>query len=424
MLSSSSTEYRDSLLRYVTDFFTSVRFYERGELLPSRIKQFLSDRPAKDNAFAVYDAYLDTYRTPGLSILFERMREFEEQVAPTLPHHRDHYVHSVQTFLLGLAIYHRNQILREIATRAFTYQDSYPCPQEEFLYRWGLTALFHDIGYPVEIAYAAIQEYARLALVPAFDVTANSPEREAAPSTDHPVFSLAIENLDRLLYINQLWPQPTEEAAFLAKYPDFASYLGTDILLLLAGNLAWRFKVLEQESLARTLRDSLMRGMSQGCVDHGLLSAIILLKWVGTLHLRSKWNPAYFYFPVMDAAAGILLHNAYGYCLMRYPFNLEPLMPTTHVLGYLLSLCDHLQEAERQEYGFCAKHGNLSLRATSLSITDSALVLQFAANGPDDDYERLLDRVRSCEGSIRSVLALQHLFPDFHLDAVRAPTDD
>jgi len=31
------------------------------------------------------------------------------------------------------------------------YPYSYDTKNEEFFYRWGLAALFHDVGYPVEI---------------------------------------------------------------------------------------------------------------------------------------------------------------------------------------------------------------------------------------------------------------------------------
>jgi hypothetical protein len=418
MREQSIDTYQETLFQYLNDFFASFTFYERGEQLLPSIERFLSVEPNKDNALAVYEAFLDTYRTPGLRQLSDRMREFEEQVAPTIPQHRDHYAHSVQVFLLGLAIYQRNRLFRDIATRAFSYPDVYPSPVEEFFYRWGLAALFHDIGYPVEIAYKSIQEYARFALVPVLELPEDIEERQPAPRIVHPVFSLAIEDLNSLLYVNQLWPLPGKEDRFFAKYPDYKSSLSTDILVLLAGNLAQRLKTFERETLAIMLRDHLVQGMAQGDVDHGFLSAIILLKWIGTLYLQSDWNPAYFYHSAVDAAAGILLHNLYDYFLIQYPFNLKPLTPSAHPLGYLLMLCDRLQETDRPEYGFWIEGRHPKLSAVALSISDSEFVMQFAASEPNASTEDVSSIIDNCVGDIKRVINLEQLSQHFRLEVV------
>lgn len=415
------TSYRETLHQYLAHFFATFTFYERGEQILPSIKRFLAVEPKKDNALAVYEAFLNTYRTPGLQQLSDRMREFEEQVAPTIPQHRDHYVHSVQVFLLGLATYQQNQPFRDAATKLFAYPDSYPSLVEEFFYRWGLTALFHDIGYPVEIAYDAIREYARFALVPVLELSDDVREKQPAPKIARPIFSLAIEDLDSLLYVNHLRPLPTKEERFFAKYPNYESSLSTDILVLLAGNLAQRLKTFGRETLAKMLWDCLVQGMAQGNVDHGFLSAIILLKWIGTLYLRSGWNPAYFYHSAVDAAAGILLHNLYDYSLMQYPFNLGPLTPSAHPLGYLLMLCDRAQETDRPEYGFYTVGLCPSLTAASLSISDSEFVMQFAAREPGVSIEDVSSAIDSCADSIKRVLDLECLFPTFRIEV--APSE-
>ncbi len=77
------------------------------------------------------------------------------------------------------------------------YPDNYPDVREEFLYRWGLTALFHDIGYPVELINKSLAVYLNSAV-------ALGP-RDAKKS-GKPVIALSIEELDDLIYVNQLWP--------------------------------------------------------------------------------------------------------------------------------------------------------------------------------------------------------------------------
>ncbi len=414
------TQFQETLSQYLTNFYTSFTFYHRGEKIVPSIERFLAAEPNKDNALAVYDAFLETYLTPGLRKLSDQMREFEEKVGSTIPSHRDHYAHSVQVFLLGLAIYQQNQSFRNaMPAKTFTYKDSYPIV-EEFHYRWGLTALFHDIGYPVEIAYKSTQEYARFALVPVLDSPTSATGRMPAPPIVRPVFSLNIENLDSLLYLNQLWPLPAKEKQFFDRYPDYKSFLSTDILVLLAGNLAQQFKIFEREALATMLRDYLVQGMARGHVDHGMLSAITLLKWIGTLYLQSGWNPVHFYRSAVDAAAGILLHNAYNYLFMQYPFNLEPLTPSTHPLGYLLILCDHIQETDRPAYGFYPEGQPPALTTASLSISDSEFSIQFAAKDPNDPFEKISSAAKSCKNNIERVLDLKQLFPTFDLKATSA----
>ena len=46
--------------------------------------------------------------------MIELLSEFEENGSRLLMKHRDHYVHSVYVFLLGLAIYEANEAFRKV----------------------------------------------------------------------------------------------------------------------------------------------------------------------------------------------------------------------------------------------------------------------------------------------------------------------
>src|SRR5690606_23024238 len=85
--------------------------------------------------------------------------------------------------------------------------------------------------------------------------------------------------------------------------------------------------------------------------DHGFYSAIIVLKWYGYLIQKCGYNPNYFYYPVVDSASSILLHNCYRSILMKEPFLLDKLTPEKNPVAYLLILCDELQEWNRAAYG-------------------------------------------------------------------------
>ena len=116
---------------------------------------FLHDE-TKDTAFQVYDIFFGTYRitlqgakNPFIDLL-DTLRTYEEKAATLIEKQRDHFVHSVNVFVLGLAIYAANKPYRTAFSYAVMdkarYPENFSTAQEEFLFRWGLAALFHDVG--------------------------------------------------------------------------------------------------------------------------------------------------------------------------------------------------------------------------------------------------------------------------------------
>ena len=91
--------------------------------------------------------------------LVDIMRKYEENTGELINWQRDHFIHSVNVFILGLAVYAQNQSYRTIFQNYILKNKHYKkyyridgnFSHEEFLYRWGVAALFHDIGYPFEI---------------------------------------------------------------------------------------------------------------------------------------------------------------------------------------------------------------------------------------------------------------------------------
>ena len=90
--------------------------------------------------------------------MIELLSEFEANGSALLMKHRDHYSHSVYVFCLGLAIYKSNEIFRK------TYKEYYKISDEKdasahYLKFWGLSSLFHDIGYPFELPFEQVSSY-------------------------------------------------------------------------------------------------------------------------------------------------------------------------------------------------------------------------------------------------------------------------
>ena len=90
---------------------------------------------------------------------------------------------------------------------------------------------------------------------------------------------------------------------------------------------------------------------SNGHVDHGYYSALALLQHYGFMAEGDDASAKIYREAVLDAASAILLHNYYKHVLQKPPFALPPLSAERHTIGYLLILCDELQEWNRQAYG-------------------------------------------------------------------------
>lgn len=131
------------------------------------IHRFLESGVAKD-AFDIYYIFLEMFISSYGSTreMIEMLSEFETNASSLLMKHRDHYSHSVYVFLIGLAYYDSSESYREEYKKH--YKDLLPLDNltesEEalaahFLKYWGISALFHDIGYPFELSFEQVKSY-------------------------------------------------------------------------------------------------------------------------------------------------------------------------------------------------------------------------------------------------------------------------
>lgn len=309
------------------------------------VEEFV-EHPDKEHAFEVYRMFCDCYRVKlrgnvSFIDLLDVLKSYEENAATLLDKQRDHYVHSVNVFLLGLCIYAaapRYQMSFQMGGYArMEYPGKKTTPEEEFLFQWGLAALFHDIGYPVEITSGQIKKFIRLVA----DVDGKD---DPKPFVGYGDFS-ALNSVAEVLY-------PEDFAApFRAESGEAGACLDPSKPLDL---LAWDIsRTLDTDpAQVKDALDGCLPSMQKGgYVDHGYYSAIILLKWYGSLAQRGGMGTELLFGPVLSAAGAILLHNWYKNGLQKPPFSLGPLPPDKHPLAYLLILCDELQEWNREAYG-------------------------------------------------------------------------
>ncbi len=369
----------NNLQKYSNQFFDDLEVFEditRGHnykaFLRQAVLEFL-DNETKETALAVYESFFDSYRitldgesNPFIDLL-DMLRSYEENAATLIDRQRDHYIHSVNVFILGLCIYSQNSTYRSaFGTKNLDkteYPFSYDTHHEEFFYRWGLASLFHDVGYPVEIIGKQIGKFMSFASIVDKDI-------KVMPR-------LEFDNFDELNKIVEVIPKRTFIKTYYEKYQ---SCVYVDLLKpldLLAHKLHLSLGVDLKEIKAAL--DGFVGIMAKsGFIDHGFYSAIIVLKWYGFLIQSCNYKPEYFFYPVLDSASAILLHNYYKNVITRPPFNKGGLSPNDHPIAYLLILCDELQEWNREAYGILDKKRTHAGEA-SLLITNNRLDITYIA---------------------------------------------
>ena len=366
---------------YVEHFFDELEVFEdveRGHCYKVFMKQAILaflDCETKDTAFAVYRAYFDSYRislagasNPFIDLL-DVLKNYEENAAVLIDKQRDHYIHSVNVFILGLCIYGQNKKYRTAFRKAILNRENYPyaydTKNEEFFYRWGLASLFHDVGYPVEIVGRQINKF--------IDFATNVDSGRASVNVQ-----LSFGNFDELNHISEVIPKREFTKCYYNFYEDSIYIDMLKPVDLLAHKLHTALGV-DLKTMKFALDDFVNTMARFGFIDHGYYSSIIVLKWYGHLIQSAKYKPEYFFWPVLDSASAILLHNCYKNMLQKKPFNFGALAPSTHPIAFLLILCDELQEWNREAYGIKDKLRTLAAEAR-LEITEDKLRVTFVTH--------------------------------------------
>ena len=126
------------------------------------IARFL-ESGSREDAFDIYYCYCEIFHPFGAGydatgILLEMLSEHEYNASSLLMKHRDHYSHSVYVFCIGLSVYKNHRVFREAYNARFGLSEGREAACH-FLEFWGMTSLFHDIGYPFEIAHQQMKAY-------------------------------------------------------------------------------------------------------------------------------------------------------------------------------------------------------------------------------------------------------------------------
>lgn len=232
------------------------------------------------------------------------LASIEPKIQELQPWVRDHIVHAINTFILGVYILEKVNFPRHINARY------------GYTFMWKLSGPTHDLGYPIEIARNIQNKFIDKMneIIKRINVSSPLVKQQAYP-----------ENLDELCN--------NRSASDLIQKRLTEWALGIDI---------------------SDYYDWLKR---KNKIDHGVISALAQLKVLDALYQRSNpkrkktnvikdnfnFNENNFILDIVSASASLFIHNIdlnyYGFT-NKINFELAP-------LAFLLFLCDTFQEWDR-----------------------------------------------------------------------------
>lgn len=344
--------------------------------LERAIHKFMKTGVAED-AFDIYFCYIELFigKYGKAKGLVEMLAEFEKNASALLMKHRDHYSHSVYVFILGLAIFRNNAYFRE------QYQEVHMSKQNvseqesacHFLKYWGLTALFHDIGYPFELPFEQVKSYFGDTIKSVPFISYKGMEEYNRITEAEDVHFRTLYNRAKGFESSSDIIASNIELHLGKKYGCTESYLKSEVL---------NQKPTSPEAF-------------NGYMDHAVFSGLVLYRQLVEIIGVDEMDKAH-----IDALSAITLHNSMFKFSIR---NGMPLEVKYHPLAYMLMLCDELQCWDRTAYG---RNSRLQLHPMGFDMRFDQNVMK-AIYFYDSKYEK---RKTICEGTIKKMLSAEGIF--------------
>lgn len=350
--------------------------------LENAVKRFLKSGNASD-AFDVYFCFIEMFicNYGDANKLIEMLSEYESNGSSLLMKHRDHYSHSVYVFILGLAIYETNSKFRSAYKKYYGIEND-KAAAHRYLRFWGISSLFHDIGYAFELPFEQVKAYFQVRGLKEYDepflAYHNIEKLTDIPSHIGDRFK-ELYNIEKncLKNTNQLFAYDLETKlgkkyhfskqsmeAVLASKPinpdifgyfiDHAYFSANSFFqecVRIYANLGNEVYTLESElAKAKKAFEEAVEEQRRTCKQI-LLKAEYMLSDIKRNY--EEFEKMFFSKDMIDALTAIILHNSlYKFSIAFYkddiniPFDME-----LHPIAYMLMLCDELQCWDRTAYG-------------------------------------------------------------------------
>ena len=359
----------------VHEFIDNLQLYDdvnNGHCYKDYLKASIDDyihNPNSSNAFLFYRLFFGIYqlssnaKTKSHSDSLDCNRILE--LIKAINRHgdkKDIFSHSLNVFLLGLSIYSKNKNYRDIFKRYILnskYRRYYrtengDLSDEEFLYRWGITSLCHDMTISLEESLPRIRNRC-------FD--------DIKSILD---FDGDIGKFTDLNFISKIDPdfgdkyrQSNPEAKFLDLYKP------TDIM---AHRISDIFD-LDLKEVQKNIIE-LPNHMPDYFIDTAYFSSVLLLNAYGGLMQDYNRASDLFFYPIADCATAVLLNKCYGNILQRDPFNLAMLDCSKSPLTYLLIMCNGYLNVDFADLKYRIDDNNLVMIYTVQSQHSREMVMR------------------------------------------------
>lgn len=292
------------------------------------IKDFLltsrSHKDRQDFAINIIEEIFGCHGKKDLIHYIVKLAKIEKGIKELQPWQRDHVVHALFCFILGIFI-NESWLLTKV---------------DDF--EWKLACLLHDICYPAEFAFNILTSIPDDIEQIAIDIDCPKPAVKATTKIE------GLENLNN----------------------------GINGLNLIQSRVdSWGLQIdIKKEYYS----------MQDGRPCHGMYSSLAALLVLDMMYQKNNplreyrdiisvepylsWNQEYFEGPILNACSAIFLHNLPASCFSRQKINRNKAST-----AFLLRLCDSLQEWERpsknNQSGEPASNFDITITTRGLELT-------------------------------------------------------
>jgi hypothetical protein len=323
---------------------------DKRENLLTSIRNFINNESAM-NAENVYTLYMDLYRSlddedgSPLLDMIDVMKHYEIKASVFTENQRDHYIHSVNVFLLGLRIYLSNEKVRRAFWDAYG-NNGFASEDELFLFIWGHASLFHDIGYPIEISHNQAKSFI------------NSLSG-LCPDNPQMKIVLGFDPIGGLLKVD-------------GEDGPYNSII--DVQIEGSGTIG----LSRHGETEECIRNYPLTMFENRFSDHGFFSSLIVARCYSMVSRKNSRVKGIYVEHIPSVCSAILMHNLYPQSLVKRN-GFPPLTLEESPLTYLLILCDELQEWNRKGYGF-GNANRIHPKTSDMVIDDRRLRLNYCFN--------------------------------------------